>query len=38
MVRFLEEKHHMRDWADVATDFENTMYELLRSRFLRVPA
>lgn len=38
MVTFLEQNHRMRDWADVAVDFENTMYELLSARARQVPA
>lgn len=38
MVTFLEQNHQVRDWTDVAVDFENTMYELLRSRPRQVPA
>lgn len=38
MVGFLDKDHQMRDWADVAADFEDSMYELLRARDLEVPA
>lgn len=32
MVKFLGKNHAMRDWNDVALDFETTMYDLIRSR------